>query len=140
MYSTIIHATDLSTNHFKMCQQAVDIAKCFGATLYLLHVIESPTSLQIAQGLGFAELMSPVKDTAQAVMKVLGEALNIPADKQMVEVGSIKLVLFEKVKTLHCDLIILGSHTPTHLPPFLGSTAHTITQHAPCDVLTIRAS
>ena len=138
MYSNILYATDLKENHYKMCQQAVKIANCFVAKLYILHVIESPTSLQLAQGLGFAELCTPVKDNAQTVMNILGEALNIPADRQFVEIGSIKLVVLEKAKQLLCDLIIIGSHTPNHLPSFMGSTAHAVVNQATCDVLTLR--
>ncbi|HHF7344018.1 MULTISPECIES: universal stress protein [Legionella] len=138
MYTSILHATDLSENHFDMCKQAVKIAHLFGATLHLLHVIEPPPSLQLAQGLGFAEFDSPVKDDAQAVMNVLGEALGIPPEQQHVEIGSIKMNVLDKVKALGCGLIIIGSHSPNALPAFLGSTAHAVVHHAPCDVLTIR--
>ncbi len=139
MYTHILHATDLSENHFQMCRQAVEIATCFHAKLFLLHVIEPPASLQLAQGLGFAEFDHPLKDDAQAVMRVLGEALNIPIDQQFVEIGSIKRHVLDKVKELACNLIIIGSHTPSKLPAFLGSTAHAVVHHAPCDVLTLRA-
>lgn len=140
MYANILHATDLKENHYEMCQQAIEIAKCFGAKLHLLHVIESPVSLQLAQSLGFAELSSPIKDNALTVMNVLGEALNIPTDRQHVEIGSIKLIVLNMVKKLSCDLIIIGSHTPDHIPVFLGSTAHAVVHHASCDVLTIRTN
>ena len=51
MYANILLATDLSENHFEMCRQAADIAACFQAKLFLMHVIEPPARLQIAQGL-----------------------------------------------------------------------------------------
>lgn len=140
MYTTILHATDLSENHYKMCQQAVEIAACFHAKLHLLHVIEPPASLQLAQGLGFAEFDHPIKDDAITVMRLLGESLNIPIEQQYVDVGSIKMHIIERVKELSCDLIIIGSHTPSKFPAFLGSTAHAIVHNAPCDVLTVRAS
>ena len=138
MYTHILHATDLSENHFHMCQQAVEIAKKFNAKLYLLHVIEPPTSLQLAQGLGFAEFDSPMKDDAQAVMAVLGEALNIPIDQQRVEIGSINANVLKTAKELSCTLIIIGSHTPSKLPAFLGSTAQEIVHNVKCDVLTLQ--
>lgn len=70
MYTNILHATDLSNDHFNMCQQAAEIAKKFGAKLYLLHVIETPPSVQIAQGLGFAEINSPlqIQENAKVVL------------------------------------------------------------------------
>ncbi len=138
MYTRILHATDLSENHFNMCQQAVEVAKRFDAALFLLHVIEPPPSLQLAQGLGFAEFDKPLKEDAQTVMGVLGEAVNIPASQQFVEIGSIKMHVLAKAKELGCELIIIGSHTPHNLPTFLGSTAHAVIHQAKCDVLTLR--
>lgn len=138
MYTHMLHATDLSENHFEMCQQALEIAKRFKAKLYLLHVIEPPVSLQLAQGLGFAEFDNPVKEDAQTVMAVLGEALNIPEAQQFVEVGSIKTHVLNKVAELGCTLIIIGDNTPTKIPSFLNSTAHSIVHEAHCDVLTLK--
>jgi len=138
VYSTILHATDLSQHHYNICQQAVNIAKRFDAKLYLLHVMQPPASLQIAQGLGFAELDAPIKEEAQIVMNLLGETFEIPEEQLLVEVGSIKHTILNQSKSLNCGLIIIGSHTPTHLPPFLGSTAYSIIHNAECDVLTLR--
>ena len=138
MYTRILCATDLNENHFDMCSKAKDIANHFHAKLYLLHVIEPPASLQLAQGLGFAEFDHPIKEDAQTVMRTLGEALSIPVDQQWVEIGSIKTHVLAKAEALACELIIIGSHTPNHLPAFLGSTAHAVVNHAVCDVLTLR--
>ena len=138
MYTHILYATDLSKTHFRMGKQAVEIAKKFKAKLFLLHVIEPPPSLQLAQGLGFAEFDHPIKDDAWTVMNALGEALSIPTSQQFVEVGSIKMHVLSKVEELSCNLIIIGSHTPSKLPAFLGSTAHAVVHQAKCDVLTLR--
>ncbi len=138
MYSHILHATDLSENHFHMCQQAVDIAKRFDAKLYLLHVIEPPVSLQVAQGLGFAEFDNPRKEDAQTVMSLLGDALNIPLEQQCVEIGSIKAHVIAKSQEWGCNLIIIGNHTRSNLPAFLGTSAREIIHYAPCDVLTVK--
>lgn len=138
MYTTILHATDLSEDHFDMCEQAKAIATCFHAKLYLLHVIEPPPSLQLAQGLGFAEFDHPIKDDAQTVLGLVGEAIGVPKECQFVEVGSIKMNVLRIAEELAANLIIVGSHTRSSLPPFLGSTAHAVIHHAKCDVLTIR--
>ena len=137
MYTKILHATDLQENHYELCKKAVEFAADCKAPLYLLHVIETPSLLQLAQGLGFAELVNPIKDAAMAVLTILGEALQIPPERQYIEIGSIKMHVLEKVNELDIDLIIMGNHTPDHLPAFLGSTAHLIMNHATCDVLTV---
>ncbi|WP_419418679.1 universal stress protein [Legionella sp. D16C41] len=140
MYKTILHATDLSENHYNLCQQAVALAQCFKANLHFLHVIETPTSLQWAQSLGFAELAVPVKDDAITTMATLGEALNIPLSNQHVEVGTAYSHILKKAEELGCDLIIIGSHSHYTLPSLLGSTADAIVRHASCAVLTLRAN
>ncbi len=138
MYTTILHATDLSANHYDICKKAAEIAHKFKAKLHLIHVIESPPSWQIAQGLGFAEIAAPYKKNAETVMRYLGEALNIPVEQQHIEIGSIKTYILEAIDTLSAGLVIIGSRKPTGLPSFLGSTAHAIVNNASCDVMTLR--
>jgi universal stress protein A len=138
MYKNILFAADLLNEHNHLAIKAAHLAKQFHAKLYLLHVIELPTSIQIAQGLGFIELVKPVKDDAQTVLSLLGEQLKIPSTQQFVEIGRVKEHIFKKVKELHCDLIIVGNHASVGLQSFLGSTAHATVNHAPCDVLTLR--
>jgi len=137
VFKTILHATDMSENHFDLCRQSVDFAKSLGAEIYFLNVIETPTSLQLAQGLGFAELANPAKEDAQTVMSTIGDALNVPPSHLFVEVGSAYKHILAKISELNCDLVILGTHQQ-NLPSFLGSTAHAVVHHAPCAVLTIR--
>ncbi len=138
MYTTILHPTDLQENHFDMCKQAAEIAAMFVAKLHILHVIEPPPSYQLAQGLGFAEIAVPAKEDAQTVMKYLGDALNIPPEQLHVEIGSVKKQILDKVQELGCNLVIIGSHTASALPAFLGSTAYAVVHQVPCDVLTLR--
>lgn len=137
MYTNILFATDLLNEHNHLTEKAIAIAKQFNAKLYLLHVIELPASFQLAQGLGFTELANPAKDDAQTVLSLIGENFHIPPEQQFVDVGSVKEHIFNRVKELNCQLIILGSQS-RGLHSFLGSTAHATVNHAPCDVLTLR--
>lgn len=139
MYKNILHATDLSENHFDLCKKVVKLSESIGANLHFLHVIETPASLQLAQSLGFAELATPVKDGAQLVMTTLGDALNIPPVNLQVEIGSAYSHILDKIKELNIDLVILGSHSNNSMHTFLGSTAQAVVHHAPCDVLTMRS-
>ncbi|HAT8180683.1 TPA: universal stress protein [Legionella pneumophila] len=125
--------------HNHLTEKAANIAKQFNAKLYLLHVIELPTSILIAQGLGFTELANPSKEDAQTVLSLIGENLQIPQDQQFVEIGSVKEHILSKAKDLNCQLIIIGSHSVTGLPSILGSTAHAVVNHSVCDVLTLKA-
>lgn len=138
MYTNILFATDLRNEHSHLTEKAVEIAKKLHGTLYLLHVIEMPASYQLAQGLGFTELINPAKDDAQTVLAMVGDNFHIAPAQQFVEIGSVKEHIFSKAKELGCQLIIIGSHSSTGLQGFLGSTAHATVNHAPCDVLTLR--
>lgn len=138
MYKNILFATDLLEEHQQLAEKAAKIAQLFQATLYLLHVIELPASIQLAQGLGFTELAQPAKDDAQTVLSLVGETLGIPSTQQFVEIGSVKDKIFNKVNELDCQLVIIGRHSSTGFQTFLGSTAHAVVNHAPCDVLTLK--
>lgn len=138
MYTNILLATDLSEMHFNICEKAVKIATALQAKLYLLHVVEVPAGIQLAQSLGFTELAQPSTDDAWTVMHLLGEALNIPADQLLVERGAIGDVITQKVHQLDCDLILVGNHTTENLPSLIGSTTSYLILHAPCDVMTLR--
>ena len=138
MYTNILYATDLLNEHNHLTEKAAEIAKLFKSKLYLLHVIELPASVQLAQGLGFTELANPSKEDARTVLSLMSETLNIPANRQFVEIGSVKEHIFTKAKELNCQLIIIGSHSTSGFQSFLGSTAQATVNHAPCDVLTLR--
>lgn len=139
MRITILHATDLSENHFKMCERAVDIAKRFNAKLYLMYVLETPSSMILAQGLGFTEIENPepLLEDAHSVMKILGETFAIPKNQLLVELGSAKVHVLQKAQDLACQLIIIGHHSNSK-SMILGNTARGIVDEALCDVLTLK--
>jgi nucleotide-binding universal stress UspA family protein len=137
-YKKILHATDLQGDHFKLCEKVAAFAKLHQAELYLIHVIEIPGSLLIAQTLGFTELVAPAKEDAKAVLKTVAEAIHISTQHTIVKFGSVKQHVTETAVKLQCDLIIIGSHSTHELSDMLGTTAWHISQHAPCDVLMIR--
>ncbi len=138
MYKNILHATDLNETHFHISEKAKAIAEHFNAKLYLLHVIELPASIQLAQSLGFAELAHPSKEDAMTVMQTLGDAIQVPIEQQFIEIGAASDHIFKKAKAFNCDLIIIGSHSTEGFSSYLGSTASATVHHAPCDVLTLR--
>jgi nucleotide-binding universal stress UspA family protein len=138
MYHNILLATDLVSEHTHICKKAAFIAKQFNANLYIMHVIEFPASIQIAQGLGFTELAEPSKEDAQTVLSLLGEELQIPAEQQLVEIGPIKDTVLHKASELNCGLIIIGSHSNKGIEQLLGNNASSIINHATCDVVTLR--
>ncbi len=139
MYKAILHATDLAKDHFALCQKAQAIAKCFDADFYLMHVVTLPSALQLAQGLGFAEIepLTPMIKDAESVLRILGESLKIPTKHLFVEAGPITELIFNKIKTLKCELLIIGQHIPTFLDLGLNNISQSIVHDSQCDVLTV---
>lgn len=134
-YKKILHATDLQGEHFKTCEKAAQFAKSHQADLYLMHVIEIPNTYLLAQLLGFAELVQPAKEDAASVLKTIADAIQLPHENLLVEIGSVKQHVTEKIKAMRCDLLILGTHMTHSFPDMFGSTASQITRHAECDIL-----
>lgn len=137
MYQRIVHATDLQQDHYAMCEQAKKFADFHHAQLYLMHVIEIPSALIIAQNLGFTELLAPAKEDAQLVLQTIAESLSLPKSHLYTEIGTVKHHILARAEELKADLIILGRHSSHGLPTLLGSTAYHVMQHAHCDVLTL---
>lgn len=138
MTKIILHATDLSKDHYPISLRAKAFADELNATLHLIHVIELPASIVIAQSLGFAELGRPCKDDAEAVLKLLGESLNIPEDRQYVEIGSASDEIIKKCEKIKANLLFIGNHSPQNPFAITGSTVHSSLRHAPCDVLVLK--
>jgi nucleotide-binding universal stress UspA family protein len=138
MYTNILHLTDLNADHILLGQQASEIAARFGAKLYLLHVIEEPRSVQIAQALGFAEIEPPPIKDAGLVLQTLGETLDVPKKNCFVMAGTIEQSVLELVNNLNIDLIIIGSHNAAATPKILEHSGEKILTEPPCDVLVIK--
>lgn len=139
MYKNIIHATDLNADHYQMCAKSLKIAKAFNAKLFIMHVIEPPTSLQVAQGLGFTEICNQTAsaENAKEILQMISESLGIPAQQIIVSLGSIKKQIQNKISELNCELIIIGKHSSNELMELLGNNTHNLEKTINCDILTI---
>ena len=140
MYSNILFATDLTESSIDLCKQAVKLASQLNATLYLLHVIEIPSSFQYAHTLGFAELTEPNLKEVKAILNTMANQFDLPQKQQIVEIGKAKTKILETAKNYGCDLIIVGSHSNHEGHHRLGHISQSIIQHSNVDVLTLRTT
>ncbi len=138
MYNKLLLATDLAKGSHRLAIKASQIANNFQAELYIIHVLELPFASQYAQALGFAELATPPIEEASCVLATLADEIGIPEEKQIVIAGRSAYHIIEQAKSLSIDAIIIGSHSSSALPNFLGSTANAISHQSPCDVVTLR--
>lgn len=140
-YRHILLTSDLSPESNEIGLKARRIANASNATLSIAHVINySP----LTNGGGeFAipldvSLEESLEQQAKAALAKQGEVLNIPEAQQWILVGNTAAEIVQLVQQIEADLIVIGAHDRQGFSLFLGSTANSIIQTLPCDVLTIR--
>ena len=137
--NSVLWATDLSSCSERALHHAAEIARHFGATLYLMHVVSSlgftlagPDSAIYACDVAARDLRALERDllVKGAIAGVEHEA--IVADGDIWD--SIERVVARK----KVGLIVIGTHSRTGIARLvLGSTAEQIFRKASCPVLTV---
>ena len=139
MYKNILYITDLNVSHVLLGQQAAEIAKKFKSQLHLLHVLEEPCSIQIAQALGFAEIEPPKINDAKLVLEILANTIDVHKNNTHIMVGTIEHCVYNFVQKNLIELIVLGSHQASSTPKILEHTGEKIISQPPCDILIIKS-
>ena len=120
---------------------AVLLARQFGSTLTLLHVVEKfPIDYTLAdRGL---DLIGRAEEQAAGDLKAMASSLARSSGVDVsthVRGGSPYDQICDAAKTMGADLIVLTTHGYTGLKHvWLGSTAERVVRHAPCPVLAVR--
>jgi nucleotide-binding universal stress UspA family protein len=139
----ILFAADFSEGSSNSLPYAVDLAKRYGAKLYLVHVIYdiAKTSGSYVPHVSLDELYRDMEKTAKADLeKCFIEEMRACKD---VEHVVLKGTPYEEISRFaeenKIDLIVIGTHGRKGLDRMLfGSTAEQVVRHAPCPVLTVR--
>jgi nucleotide-binding universal stress UspA family protein len=120
---------------------ALESARKFGATVFLLHVIEVHKSYESVKG----GIMGRLRDSASRNLQAMREA--IPNRKKKRVFLAEKIIAFPRawsgivsfVRDQAIDMIVMSTHARKGVPRFvLGSVAERVTKEAPCPVITIR--
>jgi universal stress protein A len=140
-YRHILLATDFSPHSEVAAQRAYDMAQRHGAELSVLHVVESLPIGDAAYGpiVPFdIDLTDQMLDGAKRRMIEFCQRLEVPDDRQLIDLGSPKAEIIRIAEEVAADLIVLGSHGRHGLALLMGSTASSVIHHAKCDVLAVR--
>lgn len=131
-------ATDFSPCSEHALEHGLAVARHFGATLHLLHLLR-PSQFPMA-----AEMMPALADAAERDYEHLIASLrhNRRLDgievRASIEQGEIPDLAGAFVRDQHIDLLIVGTHGHTGLPRlFLGSVAQQIFHCVDCPVLAV---
>lgn len=139
MYQNILLAIDLHPLCDEITlQRATEVAKQNNAQLSIIHVIEHINVYGVAQAYPTVlDLEDQMIAEAKAALQKHAEKFAIPPARQIVEVGSPKVVILDYAEKMKADLVIVGSHGRHGISLLLGATANAVLHHAHCDVLAV---
>ena len=143
-YRKILVPIDFSENAKRAMEEAIGLAKTFGAELYLLHcyqvhpigVVAPPYDVVMPESIERA-----IREGAQAMLsewsrKAAGEGVKV---HDRLSVGPPSMAIAECANALGADLIVMGTRGLTGLKHvLLGSVAERTIRIAPCPVLTVK--
>jgi nucleotide-binding universal stress UspA family protein len=142
---SILFPTDFSDESSHALEYAVDLAKRYGAKLYLLHVIHAIYNVTgwYVPHTSLNEIYKDLEKSAQKELERydLEELRSLKDIERRVLTGVPHEVIVKFVNDNKIDLIVMGSHSRKGIDRVLfGSTASQIVRFAPCPVLTVRTT
>jgi nucleotide-binding universal stress UspA family protein len=142
---SILFPTDFSDESSHALEYAVDMAKRYGAKLYLLHVVHAIYNVTgwYVPHTSLNEIYKDLEKSAQKELERydLKELRSLKDIERRVLTGVPHEVIVKFVKDNKIDLIVMGSHSRKGIDRVLfGSTASQIVRFAPCPVLTVRTT
>lgn len=136
-FSRILVPTDFSKPSERALEQAIVMARTFGARLMLLHVWSLPYTVY-SEGLTW-----PVDQMERAAQKALDEAHAkakklYPQTDAILRQGGEWQEIIEAVTEHDIDLVVMGTHGRRGLPHlFMGSVAERVVRMSPVPVMTV---
>jgi universal stress protein A len=139
----ILVPTDFSEFSDKALKQALDIAKQYKATVFLLHVIHEDLQQCVVDYCLTEELLQGIKDqvTSGARESLRKQIEKFPEAKEVELVSDIKMgipyeAILKEEEERQIDLIVIGSLGRTGVARFIiGSVARNVLKGAKCPVL-----
>jgi nucleotide-binding universal stress UspA family protein len=134
----ILLATDFGPVTRAALHYSLAIARRYGATVYLLHVVR-PDMFQFGGAESSATLDDGWRDAQSHMTDLLIEGhLQGVQHKVLVEQGDVWEVLSAKIAELSVDLLVVGTHGRSRIGKLLlGSVAEEIFRQATCPVLMV---
>lgn len=141
----ILVATDFSEPSDAALTYGRALARNFGATLHVVHVVGNVPAVVYgaeAYALSMPELQQEIEDSARkqlAALLIDNDPQPIPKREVVVVADSPAAAIVDYAARERIDLIVAGTHgrgAVAHL--LMGSVAERVVRTAPCPVLTVR--
>ena len=136
-FEKLLVATDGSEFSKAAVQEAIDIASACSSTLYVLHVIEVSTEIELWDAQSAEKLERDMRRYLEGI-RAKAERRGVKCEVIM-HMGDepYRLIVSEAVKR-KISTIIMGSHGRTGLRRLMmGSVVSRVIGHAPCKVLVV---
>jgi nucleotide-binding universal stress UspA family protein len=139
----ILFATDFSEGSAAALPYAADIARQYGAKLYLVHVVYDITKATgwYVPHVAVGEIYDEIEKSARAEIGKIDpvELRGLKDVGQVILKGTPYEEIIKFAEDNKVDLIVLGTHGRKGIDRVLfGSTAEQILRNAPCPVLSVR--
>src|SRR5271166_1308127 len=135
----LLLATDFSPEAQNALQCAVSVARRYGSTVFLTHVLATEGSVGAAVE-GWPALSDVTRRNAERSMAKIEntEDLKLLPHEVILRFGDTWEVISEVLSDKNVDLIVIGTQGRGGLKKLLlGSTAEKVIRHATCPVLTV---
>ncbi|WP_395736840.1 universal stress protein [Prosthecobacter sp.] len=139
---TILVAVDFSTGSRAALDQASRIARLQGASLHVLHVVNSDAVATLADSreATYETQATTASEGAKAALIVWMSHSQTPADTQTtIAVGTPLHEILEHVRSLKADLLVAGIAGAGNTPFGAGSISGKLARKSPSRVLLVRA-
>lgn len=143
LFKHIVVAVDLHKESKKIVKKAQGLL-AEGGVIELLHVAE-PIDAGLWAGAPFGAVVVNTEELEQEAIKAkrdrlskLGTKLQIPENRQHIEVGKPSRVIKKFAEECKSDLIVIGTHGQNGWELLLGSTANGVLHGSPCDVMCVQ--
>ena len=147
----VLIALDYDPTAQKVAETGFSIARAMGAEVILLHVISDPvyySSVEYSPIMGFSGYMEmdPIQmDSADGLMKASLSFLNKSKEhlgdntiQTLVKEGDFADSIIKTAKSIHADVIVMGSHSRKWLENIImGSVTEKVLHHTSIPLLII---
>jgi len=136
-FANILVATDFSPASAAAFRYAADLARLYGAKLFVLNAI-TPVINPMTPPQGWAELEKAAQEYQRERREEIKQALPDMEPVVMIEEGDVWSHLESLIPEKKIDLVVVGSHGRSSAGKFvLGSQAERIFREAMCPVMTV---
>jgi universal stress protein A len=144
----ILVPTDFGPASDAALDYSITVARQFGASLQLLHVVDDPvvggaawgSEVYIGSVPALRETLVDEATTTLSALRARAERDGIAAESE-VRLGRPAAMIREVAEQQGVDLIVMGTHGRTGVAHLLiGSVAERVLRSAPCPVTTVRTA